>query len=95
MQEQSTVTGGHKIQMTNRKNGIVTGVKDVVSFDNREVILETVDGMLQMRGDGFHVKRLTLEKGEIDFEGRVDSLVYSDKQNAKDTAGSVLRRLFR
>lgn len=95
MQEQGYVTGGHKIQMMNRKKGIVTGVRDVVSFDNKEVILETVDGMLQMKGEGFHVKHLTLEKGEVDFEGRIDSLVYSDQQNAAKSAGSFVSRLFR
>ena len=50
MQEQNNINGGHKIQMMNRKSGVVTGVRDVVSFDNKEVILETVDGMLQMKG---------------------------------------------
>lgn len=95
MQEQTSSIGGHKIQMLNRKSGVVTGVRDVVSFDNKEVILETVDGMLQMKGEGFHVKHLTLEKGEVDFEGRIDSLVYSDQQSAAKSAGSFVGRLFR
>ncbi len=95
MQEQTTMLGGHKLQMTGRKHEVITGVKDVVSFDNKEVLLETVDGMLQMKGEGFHVKRLTLEKGEIDVEGRVDSLVYSDQQSPARSAGSFVSRLFR
>lgn len=95
MQEQNNINGGHKIQIMNRKSGVVTGVRDVVSFDNKEVILETVDGMLQMKGEGFHVKHLTLEKGEVDFEGRIDSLVYSDGQSAAKSAGSFVSRLFR
>ena len=95
LQEQSRPTPAHKLVMQNREKVELTGITEVVSFDNKEVILETVDGMLQMKGEGFHVKHLTLEKGEVDFEGRIDSLVYSDQQNAAKSAGSFVSRLFR
>lgn len=95
MQEyQNSNMGSHKLQMQNREQVQVTGVKDVVSFDSGEILLETVDGMLQFKGNELHVKRLTLEKGEVDIEGHVESLTYSDAGSHAKSAGSVLGRLF-
>lgn len=41
------------------------------------------------------MNRLTLEKGEIDIEGRIDSLMYSDIKNTGKQAESILGRLFK
>ena len=51
--------------------------------------------MLTIRGKGLHVSRLCLEEGEVDVEGQIDSLIYSDsgRKNQKDKA--LLARLFR
>ncbi len=53
-----------------RRTGTVTGVVDVLSFDLTEILLETDQGMLMIRGSDLHVNRLTLEKGEVDVEGQ-------------------------
>ena len=74
---------GHKLVLNNRTASLVTGVKDVLSFDLNEVLLETEQGMLMVKGTDLHVNRLSLEKGEIDIEGRTDSLVYSAGGGAK------------
>lgn len=85
----------HKVAMTNRRNCIVGGVKDVLSFDIHEILLETEQGMLMIKGDELHVSRLTLEKGEVDIDGRIDSLTYSDAGGAGRKGESLLNRLFR
>lgn len=51
----------HKISMTNRKSCTVVGVNDVLSFDLHEVVLETEQGMLMIRGNDLHVNRLSLD----------------------------------
>lgn len=84
----------HKIMLTNRKSGILSGVIDVLSFDVGEILLETEQGMLMIKGNDLHVNRLNLEKGEIDLEGRIDSLAYSDMGKGK-TGESLLGRLFK
>ena len=86
--------GAHKVNMMNRRTGSITGVSDVISFDISEVLLETDLGMMQIKGADLHVNRLTLEKGEIELEGRIDSMAYSDVNPAKTTA-TFLGRLFR
>ena len=67
----------HKLMLTNRKTCTINGVADVLSFDLNEVLLETDQGMLMIKGSDLHVSRLTLEKGEVDIDGKVDSLTYS------------------
>lgn len=83
----------HRLTVEGRKAGTVTGVVDVLSFDLTEILLETEQGMLMIKGSDLHVNRLTLEKGEVDVEGKIDSLTYSDAA-AKPTGTSILSRLF-
>lgn len=85
----------HKMALTNRKNGTISGVTDVLSFDTGEILLETDMGMLMMKGKDLHVKRLNLEKGEVDIDGRVDSLTYSDGGHLTAKGESWLSKLFK
>ena len=85
----------HKVVMTNRRNCTVNGVNDVLSFDIHEILLETEQGMLMIKGDELHVSRLTLEKGEVDIDGRIDSFTYSDAGSPGHKNESLLSRLFR
>ena len=63
----------HKLELLNREKGSVTGIQDVVSFDENQMILDTNMGLLTVRGKALHVSRLTLEKGEVDIEGEFES----------------------
>ncbi len=85
----------HRMTMTNRKNCTVNGVNDVLSFDIHEILLETEQGMLMIKGDDLHVSRLTLEKGEVDIDGRIDSFTYSDAAGSGYKKESLLSKLFR
>ena len=95
MEERMSAQKAHKIILSNRKSGVLNGVIDVLSFDVGEILLETELGMLMIKGTDLHVKRLTLEKGEIDIEGRIDSLTYSDVKTAAKQGESLLGRLFK
>lgn len=89
------VTRSHKVILNDRGNGSITGVRDVLSFDVKEVLLETDLGMLMIKGENLHVTKLTLEKGEVEIDGRVDSFIYSDVHGGSKDAGSILGRLFK
>ena len=95
MEELSGSARMHKVTMTNRKSCAINGVKDVLSFDEREILLETEQGMLMIKGDELHVNRLTLDKGEVDIDGKVDSFTYSDVANSSSKNESFLSKLFR
>ena len=75
---------------------MMSGIKDVLSFDEHEISLETEAGMLTITGSDLHVSRLTLEKGELDVEGKLDGFLYSDAAaSGGQKASSLLGRLFR
>lgn len=85
----------HKLSLFNRNTGMISGVREVISFDPGEIILDTEQGMLAVHGEDLHVTKLTVEKGEIEIEGIVDSLIYSDHGPAGGEKGGWIRRLFR
>lgn len=86
---------GHSIQYLNRKAGKLTGVVDVMSFDSNQIVLETTQGILTMKGQELHVSRLQLEQGEVDVEGRMDSLSYTEGGTfQKKKKGTLLKRMF-
>ena len=89
-----TETGIHKILLSGRKQVELSGVREVISFDAKEVVLNTQMGILFVRGDDLSVKRLTVEKGEVDLEGRIDSMIYSEKAGTGKEE-SLIKRLFR
>ena len=84
----------HKVNLCSREKGNLTGILDVISFDENTIVLDTDMGLLTIKGKDLHVSRLTLEKGEIDIEGRTDSLVYSSNESYRKSGQSLLARLF-
>jgi sporulation protein YabP len=80
--------------MTNRAGAELTGVREVVAFDENQVILDTDLGLMTIKGKELHVSRLTLEKGELDVEGQIESLVYSSNEAYRRAGQSWLTRLF-
>lgn len=93
--EEKQTQGAHKVTINGRQSGAISGVSDVLSFDINEILLETELGMLMVKGQELHVKRLNLEKGEVDIEGKVDSLTYSNGGSRKGSNESLLGRLFK
>ena len=93
--EEKQYAKAHKLLLNNRRTGTVSGVTDVISFDIAEILLETEQGMLMVKGTDLHVNRVNLEKGEIDLSGNIESISYSDIQSPGKQAESLFGKLFR
>ncbi len=85
----------HKLVVNNRKTSMVTGVLDVLAFDLNEILLETEQGMLMIKGKDLHVNRLTVEKGEVDVTGHIDSVAYSDVPQNNKKGENFFLKLFK
>lgn len=85
----------HKLTMVNRKGLNLTGINDVISFDMNEVLLESSQGMLLIKGNDLKVGRVQLELGEVDVDGVVESLIYSEVSSYAKKGQSLLKRMFR
>jgi len=95
MEDKSLQPRNHKVNLIGRSQIGITGVKDVLSFDAGEVLLETELGTLMVRGNDLHVNRLSLDQGEVDVDGRIDSLTYSDTNHYTKSGESLISRLFK
>ncbi len=81
----------HGLSLQDRAKMTVSGVSDVVNFDENQIVLSTTQGRLTIKGSGLHVDQLSLESGDLHLSGLVDSLEY-DEGTAH--GGGLLRRLF-
>ena len=83
----------HDLTMRDRKRISVTGVTEVVSFDELSVVLKTVCGELTVDGEGLHISAIDTTHGTLEIEGSVKALSYFDKK--RDSGKSVLGRIFK
>lgn len=86
----------HQFTLKQRESLVVEGVLNVESFDDQEVVLETDQGMMLLRGEDLHIKELNLEGGNLSVSGFVRSIEYSgDGPRKKGKGKGVLGRLFK
>ena len=95
MEEKIAGSRQHRLVLQNRSSGSITGICDVISFDENSVVLDTDMGLLTIKGKELHVSRLTLEKGELDIEGNVDSFSYSSNEALRRSGEFLFTRLFK
>jgi len=79
----------HKLQLNERQQLTMTGVTEVVSFEDTAVVLQTSLGTLVIQGRELQLKTLSLDGGHVAVDGTVSSLVYEEPRQT-----GVWRRLF-
>ena len=79
----------HKLTLNERKQLTVTGVAEVISFDETAVIARTQLGTLVVQGKDLQLKTLLPEGGQVSVEGNISALIYEEPR----PAGSLWRRL--
>ena len=80
------------IIIENRNKMSISGVNDVLSFDDQIVILETQLGMLTVKGDDLRISKLNIDTTEVIIDGNINSINYSDKQEKK---GNIIGKIFK
>lgn len=84
------VSKPQSIMLSERAKLTVTGVEEVVSFDEERIVMRTALGELTVVGSGLHIGKLSLDTGELAVEGMVSDLSYAEHE----TAGGFWSRLF-
>lgn len=95
MEEKIKQRRSHRLNMEDRKRLEMTGISDVISFDLNKILLETDYGVVTVKGDNLHVNRLSVEKGELDIDGSIQSLEYSEVSRFGKKGESFFSRLMR
>ena len=80
------------LTMENRANLSVTGVVEVIRFNEDEINLNTTMGKLTIKGKDLKMNKLDVENGDVIISGTIDSCVYSSSKREKE---SIIERLFR
>ncbi len=83
----------HCITITRREKLSATGVLEVLSFDDENIVAQTDNGIMILRGYNLHINSLNLEKGSLDVDGNITSLGYDDEEYGKK--GSILSKIFK
>lgn len=79
--------------LENREKLNVSGVNDVLSFDDQVVIIETDLGLLTIKGENLKINKLNIDTSEVIIEGDINSLSYSEHQVKSE--GGILGRIFK
>ncbi len=82
------------IVLENREKLNITGVLDVLSFDDQIVILETELGLLTVKGENLRINKLSLDTSEVTVDGEISQLAYSEK-DTMEKGGGLLNKIFK
>lgn len=88
---EDNVRVNHNIIVEDRKKMTLTGVKDVLSFDEETVVLDTSLGRLTVKGSGLHIVNFDTKSGDLSAEGRLYALVYTSEERN----GGFFSRVFK
>ena len=92
----NTSTRLQNLILENRNKLSITGVVDVLSFDDQIVMVATELGMLTIKGGDLKINKLNIDNSELTVEGTVQSLVYSDKEyDKKGNTSSFIGKIFK
>ena len=81
--------------LENRGKLSVSGVLDVLSFDDQVIIIETELGLLTIKGENLRINKLSIDTSEVIVEGEISFLAYSDKEQEKIKGGSLISKIFK
>ncbi len=82
-QNRTSVVKNHLLTLDNRRRASLTGVSEVLGFDENQVSLMTENGEVTLTGEGLHVTKLMLEEGQLAVEGKIDGVIYSAQRGRR------------
>ena len=80
--------------LENRGKLSISGVNDVLSFDDQVVMVETELGLLTVKGENIRINKLSIDTSEVIIEGDISYLAYSDKELEKNN-GNLISKIFK
>ena len=93
--DKDIITGSHNINITQRRNINISGVKKIDNFDDKEFLLETNMGFLLIKGKNLEIIKLDTYQGDVSIKGKIDSLSYLENSKKQTKQESVFSKLFK
>ena len=82
------------LTLENRGKLSISGVLDVLSFDDQVIMVETELGLLTIKGENLRITKLSIDTSEVIVEGNISYLAYSNKEVEKNK-GSIISKIFK
>ena len=80
--------------LENREKLSISGVSDVLSFDDQIIIIETDLGLLTIKGENIRINKLSIDTSDVIIEGNINSLIYSNSDFQRKN-GNILNKIFK
>ena len=80
--------------LENRGKLSISGVLDVLSFDDQVIIVETELGLLTIKGENLRITKLSIDTSEVIVEGNISYLAYTNKDTEKNKS-SIISKIFK
>ena len=93
--KQMTSNTIQNVTLENREKLTISGVLDVLSFDDQIVIVETELGLLTVKGENLRINKLSLDTTEVIVEGTIFNLSYSEKNLDKKSGSNIFGKIFK
>ena len=91
---QITSSAVQNLILENRNKLSMSGVIDVLSFDDQLVIVETELGLLTIKGENIRINKLNIDSSEVVVEGEITSLNYSESNGERESQ-SIFSKIFK
>ena len=83
----------HVVKLNERKNIVLSGVKKIINFDDKEFSLDTTMGLMYIKGSDLEMIKLDTLEGNVSIKGKINTVSYVEDDNKKET--SVFSKLFK
>ena len=84
----------HKISLNERKSITITGIKKIISFDKEEFLLDSIMGVINIKGQNLEMIKLDTHEGNVSIKGKINGIIYSDDK-MKNKDNSLISKLFK
>lgn len=83
----------HIVKLNERKNIVISGVKKIINFDDKEFSLDTTMGVMLIKGTDLEMIKLDTMEGNVSIKGQINMINYVDSDGTKES--SVFSKLFK
>ena len=82
----------HVVKLNDRKNIIISGIKKIINFDDKEFNLESIMGNIIIKGENLEIIKLDTIDGNVSIKGKINSFSYNEISQKEN---SLLVKLFK
>jgi sporulation protein YabP len=83
------------LSLENRKKMNLDGVTEIISFNDEQILLKTVLGNMDIRGEELKMNKLDVQNGDVVISGNITYIVYTSEEKKQRKHNGIIARLFR